>query len=444
MRITVFGAGYVGLVTAACLAESGNQVCCVDVNEARIDQLNQGVCPIHEPGLPELIEKNRQAGRLVFETEAKRAVAYGTYLFIAVGTPQDEDGSADMRYVLEVARAIGQHLQDYRLIINKSTVPVGTADHVHELIRSVLVDRHMQIDFDVVSNPEFLREGAAVKDFMNSDRIIVGANTARAAEAMKLLYAPFNRNHDRLILMDVRSAELTKYAANAFLATKISFINEVSHLAERLGADVEQIRIGIGSDPRIGHHFIHAGCGYGGSCFPKDVSALEKMAASLQYDASLIKAVGQVNQRQKHILFQKIKKYFGAQLAGKTFAVWGLAFKPNTDDMREAPSRYLMEALWEVGAKVQAYDPVAMSEAKRIYGERVDFVLCQDAMSALEGADALLIVTEWQVFHSPDFERIKSALKQAVIFDGRNLYDPDHMKKSGFHYFAIGRGEACY
>lgn len=444
MKITVFGAGYVGLVTAACLAESGNDVCCIDINKERIAGLKQGICPIHEPGLPEIIERNVQAGRLTFDTDPKAGVAHGAYLFIAVGTPQDEDGSADLRYVLDVARSIGQHLTDYRIIINKSTVPVGTADRVSQLISSVLTERGLQIAFDVVSNPEFLREGAAVKDFMQSDRIIVGVNSPQAAEAMKLLYAPFNRNQDRLILMDVRSAELTKYAANAFLATKISFINEMSNLAERLGADIEQIRIGIGSDPRIGYHFINAGCGYGGSCFPKDVSALEKMADLLDYDAALIKSVSQVNQRQKHILFNKLNKHFKGDLAGKTFALWGLAFKPNTDDMREAPSRYLMERLWEAGAKVQTYDPVAMPEAKRIYGEHDALTLCPNAMSALEGADALVVVTEWNVFYSPDFDTVKSMLKQPVIFDGRNLYDPAYMTKKGFSYYAIGRGEACY
>lgn len=444
MKITVFGAGYVGLVTAACLAESGNEICCVDVNQARIAMLNQGMCPIHEPGLPEIIQKQVAAGQLVFETDAKVGVEHGEYIFIAVGTPQDEDGSADMRYVLEVAQSIGQHLQNYRVVINKSTVPVGTASRVQEKINHALADRKVEVAFDVVSNPEFLREGAAVKDFMNSDRIIVGVSSARAASAMKLLYAPFNRNHDRLILMDVRSAELTKYAANAFLATKISFINEMSNLAERLGADIEQIRIGMGSDPRIGYHFINAGCGYGGSCFPKDVSALEKMADILRYDVPLIKAVSQVNQRQKHILFEKIQQHFKGDLAGKTFALWGLAFKPNTDDMREAPSRYLMESLWAAGAKVQAYDPVAMPEAKRLYGERTDFVLCPTTMSTLEGADALVVVTEWNTFYSPDFDAIEAILKQPVVFDGRNLYDPAYMAKKGFSYFAIGRGEACF
>ncbi|MBI5447887.1 MAG: UDP-glucose/GDP-mannose dehydrogenase family protein [Gammaproteobacteria bacterium] len=445
MKITVFGAGYVGLVTAACLAELGNNVCCMDVNQERIAGLKRGICPIHEPGLPEIIEKNIKSGHLIFETDPEKGVAHGRYLFIAVGTPQDEDGSADLRYVLEVARTIGQYLTDYRIVINKSTVPVGTADRVKEVINQVLAERQLQVDVDVVSNPEFLREGAAVKDFMNSDRIIVGVNSPRAAEAMKSLYAPFNRNQDRLILMDVRSAELTKYAANAFLATKISFMNEMSHLAERLGADIEQIRMGIGSDPRIGPYFIYAGCGYGGSCFPKDVSALEKMAELLNYDAVLIKSVSQVNQRQKHILFHKIQKHFQGKLAGKTLAVWGLAFKPNTDDMREAPSRYLMEALWEAGAKVRAYDPVAMPEAARLYSQQADSLsLCATAMETLEGADALIVVTEWNVFYSPDFESIKSMLTQPVIFDGRNLYDPTYLKAQGFQYYGIGRGEVCY
>ncbi|OGT23310.1 MAG: UDP-glucose 6-dehydrogenase [Gammaproteobacteria bacterium RIFCSPLOWO2_02_FULL_38_11] len=443
MKITIFGAGYVGLVTAACLSETGNEICCVDVNAERIANLKKGICPIHEPGLAEILQRNTASGRLYFETDPKVGVDFGTYIFIAVGTPQDEDGSADLRYVLEVARSIGKYLDDYRIVIDKSTVPVGTADRVRKTIASVLKERGIHSDFDVVSNPEFLREGAAIKDFMNSDRIIVGVDTPRASSAMKLLYNPFDRNHDRLILMDIRSAELTKYAANAFLATKISFINEVSNLAERLGADVDQIRIGIGSDPRIGYHFINPGCGYGGSCFPKDVSALEKMAELLNYDMPLIKAVSQVNQRQKHILFEKIKSYFKDQLKGKVIALWGLAFKPNTDDMREAPSRYLIESLWKEGAKVRAYDPVAMTEARRIYGERQDFVLCQNAIQTLEGADALAIVTEWNVFSSPDFEVLKQSLSHPVIFDGRNLYDPALMKQNGFSYFAIGRGETC-
>src|SRR3990167_4826871 len=421
MKITIFGAGYVGLVTAACLSETGNEICCVDVNAERIANLKKGVCPIHEPWLAEILQRNTASGRLYFETDPKVGVDFGTYIFIAVGTPQDEDGSADLRYVLEVARSIGKYLDDYRIVIDKSTVPVGTADRVRKTIASVLKERGIHSDFDVVSNPEFLREGAA----------------------MKLLYNPFDRNHDRLILMEIRSAELTKYAANAFLATKISFINEVSNLAERLGADVDQIRIGIGSDPRIGYHFINPGCGYGGSCFPKDVSALEKMAELLNYDMPLIKAVSQVNQRQKHILFEKIKSYFKDQLKGKVIFLGGCVSNPNTDDWREARSRYLIESLWKEGAKVRAYDPVAMTEARRIYGERQDFVLCQNAIQTLEGADALAIVTEWNVFSSPDFEVLKQSLSHPVIFDGRNLYDPALMKQNGFSYFAIGRGETC-
>lgn len=442
MKITIFGAGYVGLVTAACLAETGNEVCCIDVNVERIEGLRQGGCPIHEPGLPEMLSTNQAAGRLKFTTDVKAAVTHGDYIFIAVGTPQDEDGSADLRYVLGVAESIGQHLSGYRVIINKSTVPVGTADRVANAINSQLQQRGKNIEFDVVSNPEFLREGAAIKDFMNSDRIIVGASSKRSREAMKLLYLPFDRNHDRLIMMDVRSAELTKYAANAFLATKISFINEMSNLAERLGADIEQVRVGIGSDPRIGYLFINPGCGYGGSCFPKDVTALEKMAENLDYDVSLIRSVSEVNYRQKHLLFEKINSFFKGKLTGKTIALWGLAFKPNTDDMREAPSRYLMEALWQQGARVQAYDPVAMPEAKRLYGDRKELVLCPNPMAALEGADVLVVVTEWNVFYSPDFSAVKSFLKEPVVFDGRNLYDPNYMKEQGFRYFAIGRGES--
>lgn len=441
MKITIFGAGYVGLVTAACLAESGNTVCCVDVNQSRINALLAGECPIHEPGLPEILKRNREAGRLIFTSDAKAAVQHGRYLFIAVGTPQDEDGSADLRYVLEVAKTIGEYMDDYRIVIDKSTVPVGTADQVKSVIEQALKTRSITLEFDVVSNPEFLREGAAVKDFMNSDRIIVGAGTERAREAMKLLYLPFDRNHDRLIFMDVRSAELTKYAANAFLATKISFINEVSNLAERLGADIEQVRIGIGSDPRIGYLFINPGCGYGGSCFPKDVSALEKMASNLNYPVPLIKAVSEVNHQQKQILFKKLSAYFRDDLTGKRIAIWGLAFKPNTDDMREAPSRYLIEALWQAGATVQVYDPVAMPEAKRIYGDRIASSLCEKPMDALQGADALMIVTEWNVFYSPDFDEMKKRMGAPVIFDGRNLYDPHYLQANGFRYFAIGRGE---
>lgn len=441
MKITIFGAGYVGLVTGACLAEVGNHVLCVDTNKERVARLKNGECPIHEPGLPELMHNNLQAGRLTFTSDAAEGVDFGFYQFIAVGTPQDEDGSADLKYVLAVAASIGEHINDYRIIINKSTVPVGTADKVSATIAQALAKRNLQVGYDVASNPEFLREGAAIKDFMNSDRIIIGTNHAQAEEHLRALYTPFNRNHDRLIAMDVRSAELTKYAANAFLATKISFINEVSQLAERLGADIEQIRIGIGSDPRIGYHFINPGCGYGGSCFPKDVVALESAAKQVNYDTPLLQAVQQVNHNQKQVLFNKIKKYFKGDLTNKTIAVWGLSFKPNTDDMREASSRTLMEALWQAGAKVQAHDPVAMPEATRIYGARKDLKLCETAEEALQNADALAVVTEWSLFYSPDFERMKTQLREPVIFDGRNLYDPAHLKQLGFKYYAIGRGE---
>lgn len=441
MKITIFGAGYVGLVTAACFAELGNHVLCVDVNKERIARLLQGECPIHEPELAELMAANQKAGRLSFTANPQEGVAYGSYQFIAVGTPQDEDGSADLKYVLEVAKTIGQHITDYRIVIDKSTVPVGTADKVKATIQEAMRQRGIQVEFDVVSNPEFLREGAAIEDFMNSDRIIIGTENPQAEHHMRALYNPFNRNQNRLIAMDVRSAELTKYAANAMLATKISFMNEMSHLAERLGADIEQIRIGIGSDPRIGYHFINPGCGYGGSCFPKDLQALESAARHLEFDAGLLKAVQKVNFDQKRVLFHKLKKYFNNQLADKVIALWGLAFKPHTDDMREASSRTLMELLWEEGVCVQAYDPVAMPETKRLYGSRPDLKLCDSPEDTLANADALVVVTEWTMFQSPDFNLIKSRLRQPVIFDGRNLYDPSYLNKLGFKYYAIGRGD---
>ncbi len=438
MKITIFGTGYVGLVTGTCFAEVGNDVVCVDVDAAKIERLNNGEVPIYEPGLEELVERNRKAGRLRFTTDAKEGVEHGVFQFIAVGTPPDEDGSADLQYVLAVAGTIAEHMNDYKVIVDKSTVPVGTADKVRARVAEGLAARGVSIEYDVVSNPEFLKEGAAVKDFMKPDRIVVGTDNPRTAELLRVLYAPFNRNHDRLIAMDVRSAELTKYAANAMLATKISFMNELANLAERLGADIEHVRIGIGSDPRIGYHFIYPGCGYGGSCFPKDVQALARTAQEVGYDAQLLRAVEAVNNRQKERLFEKIKKHFG-DLQGRTIALWGLAFKPETDDMREAPSRRLMEALWEAGASVQAYDPEAMNEARRIYGERPDLKLCASPEQALEGADALAIVTEWHVFRSPDYDGIKKRLKQPVIFDGRNLYDPAQLAALGFRYYAIGR-----
>lgn len=441
MKITLFGAGYVGLVTGTCFAELGNHVLCVDVNEQRVKRLQKGECPIHEPGLPELMQKNIQAGRLRFTADPKEGVAYGFYQFIAVGTPQDEDGSADLKYVLSVANSIGEFMTDPRIVINKSTVPVGTADKVKIAIQAALAKRNLNIKFDVASNPEFLREGAAIDDFMGSDRIVIGTNNSQTEHHLKVLYAPFNRNHDRVIAMDVRSAELTKYAANAMLATKISFMNEMSHLADKLGADIEQVRIGIGSDPRIGYSFINPGCGYGGSCFPKDVLALKTTAKQVNYDAKLLNAVHIVNDKQKHVLFAKIQQHFNGDLTNKLIALWGLSFKPNTDDMREAPSRVLIETLWQAGAKVQTYDPVAMPEAQRIYGDRTDLKFCTSPEAALENADALTIVTEWPVFYSPDFEAMKHQLKQPIIFDGRNLYDPNHLKQQGFKYYAIGRGE---
>ncbi len=438
MKITIFGTGYVGLVTGTCFAEVGNDVVCMDVDENKIARLNNGEIPIYEPGLEDLVRRNHKAGRLRFTTDPDEAVRHGTFQFIAVGTPPDEDGSADLQYVLAVARTIAERMDEYRVIIDKSTVPVGTADRVREQVQAVLRERGVDVPFDVVSNPEFLKEGAAVDDFMKPDRIIVGTDNPRTTELLRALYGPFNRSHDRLIAMDIRSAELTKYAANAMLATKISFMNELANLAERLGADIEQVRIGIGSDPRIGYHFIYPGAGYGGSCFPKDVQALARTAMQVDYRPELLLAVEEVNRRQKELLFSKIQRFFG-DLKGRTFGLWGLAFKPNTDDMREAPSRVLMEALWEAGASVRAFDPEAMNECRRIYGERADLTLCDSPEAVLDGADALVIVTEWQLFRSPDFQAIRKALKQPVIFDGRNLYDPVQMAKAGFRYFAIGR-----
>ena len=376
MRITIFGSGYVGLVTGACLADAGNDVVCVDIDAAKIARLNAGEVPIHEPGLDELIALNRGKGRLSFTTDAKSAVAHGLFQIIAVGTPPDEDGSADLRHVLAVARTIGEHMDDYKIVITKSTVPVGTSDKVKATVGATLIARGVTVDFDVVSNPEFLKEGAAIGDFMKPDRVVVGTDNPRTAELLKVLYDPFTRNHQRMIIMDLRSAELTKYAANAMLATKISFMNELANIAERLGADIEMIRNGIGSDPRIGYSFIYPGAGYGGSCFPKDVKALTRSSRDVGHEASILAAVESVNDRQKHVLFEKIKRFFGGNVSGRTIAVWGLAFKPNTDDLREAPARVLMEALWAAGAKVRAYDPVAMPEARRIYGARPDFTLC--------------------------------------------------------------------
>jgi UDPglucose 6-dehydrogenase len=440
MRITIFGSGYVGLVTGACLAEAGNHVVCVDVDPRKVEMLGRGEVPIHEPGLDELIERNQAKGRLKFTLDAAEGVAHGLFQMIAVGTPPDEDGSADLKHVLAVARTIAAHMSDYKVVITKSTVPTGTADKVRAALVETLAERQAAVEFDIVSNPEFLKEGAAINDFNRPDRIIIGTDNPRVTELMRALYEPFTRNHDRLIVMDIRSAELTKYAANAMLATKISFMNEMANLAELLGADVEKVRLGIGSDPRIGYGFIYPGVGYGGSCFPKDVQALERSARSVGYESAILGAVEAVNARQKQVLHAKMRAHFGGRLAGRTVAVWGLAFKPNTDDMREAPSRVLLEALWLDGAKVRAYDPVAMTEARRIFGERSDLTLCASMEEAVAGADALAIVTEWQEFRSPDFDAIRAALSSAVIFDGRNLYDPQLMARFGFTYYGIGRG----
>jgi len=441
MKVTIYGSGYVGLVTGTCLAEVGNDVLCVDIDENKIAMLKRGEGPMDEPGLTDLVKKNSDSGRLQFTTSAAEGVAHGLFQFIAVGTPPDEDGSADLQYVLAVARSIGEHMDDYRVVIDKSTVPVGTADKVRNAIRETLQARNADYEFDVVSNPEFLKEGAAIDDFMKPDRIVIGTDNPRTTELMRALYTPFNRNHERLFSMDIRSAELTKYASNAMLATKISFMNELSNLAERLGADIEKVRIGMGSDPRIGYHFIYPGCGYGGSCFPKDVQALERTAHEVGYQAELLTAVESVNARQKQVLFSKIQHHYQGNVKGKTFAVWGLSFKPNTDDMREAPSRVLMEALWQNGASVRAYDPEAMHETHRIYGERADLSLCDSPEAAVEGADALVVVTEWNVFRSPDFSHIKKSLKDGVIFDGRNMYDPQMMAAEGLEHYAIGRGK---
>ena len=442
MRLTIFGSGYVGLVQGACMAETGNHVVCVDIDEDKIARLNNGEVPIYEPGLEDYIERNMKAGRLEFTTDVQKGVDHGLFQFIAVGTPPDEDGSADLQHVLAVARSIGSHMKDYRIIVDKSTVPVGTADKVRDAVRGELDARGATLEFDVVSNPEFLKEGAAINDFMKPERIIIGTDNPRTTELLRALYSPFNRNHDRVIAMDIRSAELTKYAANAMLATKIRFMNEVANIAERMGADIENVRVGIDSDPRIGYHFIYPGAGYGGSCFPKDVQALGRSARAVGYEAELLEAVEAVNYRQKTRLFEKISRHFDGDLAGRTIALWGLAFKPRTDDMREAPSRVLMEALWEAGATVRAYDPEAMDEARRIYPDQAGLVFCESAYAALDGADALAIVTEWQEFRSPDFDRIKDELTEPVIFDGRNLYEPELMRTLGLTYYAIGRGNS--
>ncbi|WP_172204356.1 UDP-glucose/GDP-mannose dehydrogenase family protein [Niveibacterium sp. COAC-50] len=439
MKVTVVGTGYVGLVSGACLAEMGNDVLCLDVDPNKIRILKEGGIPIHEPGLDKVVERNVAAGRLHFTTDVEEAVRFGTLQFIAVGTPPDEDGSADLQYVLAAARNIGRLMTDYKVVIDKSTVPVGTADKVRAAIAEELEKRGVDIKYAVVSNPEFLKEGAAVEDFMKPDRIVVGADDEQAVYLMRALYAPFQRNHDKLVVMDVRSAELTKYAANAMLATRISFMNELALLAEKLGADIELVRQGIGSDPRIGYHFLYAGCGYGGSCFPKDVKALIKTASDAGQGLKVLQAVEDANDAQKLVLVEKIVNRFGADLSGKKFALWGLAFKPNTDDMREATSRVVIDELFKRGAAVTAYDPVAINEARRIFGDEARLAYANSPMHALEGADALLIVTEWKEFRSPDFERIKSVLKSPVIVDGRNLYDPKLPRSFGLEYLPIGR-----
>ena len=446
MRVCIFGTGYVGLVTGTCLAEVGHDVVCVDVDAAKVEGLNNGIVPIYEPGLTPMVKANHAAGRLRFTTDAGAGITHGDVLFIAVGTPPDEDGSADLQYVREVARTIGRHIDRPVVVVDKSTVPVGTADKVRATIDAELAARGADIDFEVVSNPEFLKEGAAVEDCMRPDRIVIGTASAAALDTLRRLYAPFNRNHERIVAMDVRSAELTKYAANAMLATKISFMNEIANIAEQVGADVEMVRKGIGSDPRIGWHFIYPGAGYGGSCFPKDVQALARTAQQYGLEPKLLNAVEAVNDAQKGHLFALIQRHYDKGedegVRGKTFAVWGLAFKPNTDDMREASSRRLLQQLWDAGATVRAFDPEAMAETRRIFGERDDLVLCDSAAAALEGADALAVVTEWKQFRSPDFARLKEALADAVLFDGRNLYEPAEVEAAGIAYYGIGRGRS--
>ncbi|GLQ87088.1 UDP-glucose dehydrogenase family protein [Dyella flagellata] len=442
MKVTIFGTGYVGLVTGACLAEMGNHVVCVDIDEGKVARLGRGEIPIFEPGLEPIVRRNHANGQLEFTTDAASAVAHAQIIFIAVGTPPDEDGSADLQYVLSVARSVGRHLDRYAVIVNKSTVPVGTADRVRDAVAGELAARGSSVEFDVASNPEFLKEGDAVEDCLRPDRIVIGSSSERAIGLLRKLYAPFNRSHDRTVVMDVRSAELTKYAANAMLATKISFMNEIANIAERVGADVEWVRQGIGSDPRIGYHFIYPGAGYGGSCFPKDVQALERTARAVGYNARLLGAVEAVNGDQKVKLFDFIQRHFDGNVRGRTIALWGLAFKPNTDDMREASSRRLMETLWEAGAMVRAFDPEAREETRRLYGERGDLVLCDSAYQTLDGADALAIITEWKAFRSPDFARIRSMLKEPVIFDGRNMYEPAVVEDAGLAYYGIGRGRS--
>ena len=439
MKISIVGTGYVGLVTGTCFADVGNQVLCVDKDQDKIEQLRNGQIPIYEPGLERLVSANVEQQRLQFTTSISDAVAHADVIFIAVGTPPDEDGSADLSHVLAVASSIGQAMSEYRLVVTKSTVPVGTAAKVKAAIQAELDQRGVELEFSVASNPEFLKEGAAIDDFMKPDRVVVGADDDRAVEMMRNLYAPFNRNHERLIVMDIPSAELTKYAANAMLATKISFMNELSNLAERLDADIELVRQGIGSDPRIGYHFIYPGCGYGGSCFPKDVQALHRTAGQQGYDARILAAVEEVNQDQKSVLLSKIDRHFGGDLSGRTFALWGLSFKPNTDDMREAPSRVMIDGLLVRGATVRAHDPIANHEAQDLYAGQDRVTFHDDLYEAIQQVDALILVTEWKAFRSPDFERLAAQMNSAVIFDGRNIYDPHLLQDLGFTYYGIGR-----
>ena len=439
MKITIIGTGYVGLVSGACLSDLGNDVVCLDVDKDKIALLKSGGIPIHEAGLEALVKRNAQAGRLRFTTEVEESVHHGTVQFIAVGTPPDEDGSADLSHVVAAARSIGRHMRDYKVVVDKSTVPVGTADRVREAIAEELKARGTEVPYSVVSNPEFLKEGAAVEDFMKPDRVVIGSEDERATQIMRAVYAPLQRNHERMMVMDVRSAELTKYAANAMLATRISFMNELANLAEKLGADIEQVRQGIGSDPRIGYHFLYPGAGYGGSCFPKDVKALQRTASQEGVRLRILQAVEEANELQKHRLVQKVTGRLGDKLEGKRFALWGLAFKPNTDDMREAPSRVVIRELLERGASVCAYDPVAMPAAQHLFRDEPRVTYADAPLSALDGADALLIVTEWKEFRSPDFGTLKQRLKQPLIFDGRNLYDPALVRESGFEYYSIGR-----
>ncbi|MHA7601020.1 UDP-glucose dehydrogenase family protein [Alicycliphilus sp. T452] len=443
MKVTIFGTGYVGLVQGAVLADVGHDVMCVDVDATKVAALQAGRIPIHEPGLQPMVQANQAAGRLHFTTNAAEGVAHGDLIFLAVGTPPDEDGSADLQHVLAVARTIARHMAGPKTIVNKSTVPVGTADKVAATVRSALAERGAAIAFEVVSNPEFLKEGAAVADCKRPDRIVIGTASATAERQLRELYSPFNRNHDRMVVMDVKSAELTKYAANAMLATKISFINEIANLAERLGADIESVRRGIGSDPRIGYSFIYPGAGYGGSCFPKDVKALIRTAQSTGFTPEVLLAVDKRNDAQREVLGKRIVAHYGGSLRGKTIAVWGLAFKPETDDMREAPSRNLLQALWAAGAQVRAHDPAAMDEARRIFGERADLALCASPAEALQGADCLAIVTEWKVFRVPDFGQLARLLKDRMVFDGRNLYEPEIVARHGLGYYSIGRPTAA-